>query len=96
MKKEKDEASQKRLQLIEEEIDRLNREYSDLEEIWTAEKAAVQGSAQLKEEIEKVRIEPWIVSASLDGTIRRWRLSGMFCMCTGASERLILGRWQSY
>src|ERR1700692_2727459 len=55
VKKEKDEASQKRLQLIEEEIERLNREYSDLEEIWTAEKAAVQGSAHLKEEIEKVR-----------------------------------------
>src|SRR4051812_12259854 len=57
VKKEKDEASQKRLQLIEEEIERLNREYSDLEEIWTAEKAAVQGSAQLKEEIDKTRAE---------------------------------------
>ncbi|HEY1608913.1 MAG TPA: ATP-dependent chaperone ClpB, partial [Paraburkholderia sp.] len=57
VKKEKDEASQKRLQLIEEEIERLNREYSDLEEIWTAEKAIVQGSAQLKEEIEKTRAE---------------------------------------
>src|SRR5215475_4341950 len=57
VKKEKDEASQKRLQLIEEEIERLDREYSDLEEIWTAEKAAVQGSAQLKEEIEKTRAE---------------------------------------
>src|ERR1700738_4313854 len=57
VKKEKDEASQKRLQLIEAEIERLNREYSDLEEIWTAEKAAVQGSAQLKEEIEKTRAD---------------------------------------
>ncbi|KUZ76592.1 ATP-dependent chaperone ClpB [Burkholderia ubonensis] len=57
VKKEQDEASQKRLQLIEEEIERLGREYSDLEEIWTAEKAAVQGSAQLKEEIEKVRAD---------------------------------------
>ena len=57
VKKEKDEASQKRLHLIEDEIERLNREYSDLEEIWTAEKAAVQGSAQLKEEIEKTRAE---------------------------------------
>src|SRR5882757_7092441 len=45
VKKEKDEASQKRLKLIEEEIKRLDREYSDLEEIWTAEKAAVQGAA---------------------------------------------------
>ncbi|CAB3796587.1 ATP-dependent chaperone ClpB [Pararobbsia alpina] len=57
VKKEKDEASQKRLQLIEEEIVRLNREYADLEEIWTAEKATVQGSAILKEEIEKARAE---------------------------------------
>jgi ATP-dependent Clp protease ATP-binding subunit ClpB len=57
VKKEKDEASQKRLQLIEEEIERLNRDYSDLEEIWMAEKAAVQGSATLKEEIEKARAD---------------------------------------
>ncbi|MBJ9710116.1 ATP-dependent chaperone ClpB [Burkholderia gladioli] len=57
VKKEQDEASQKRLQLIEEEIERLGREYADLEEIWTAEKAAVQGSAQLKEDIDRVRAE---------------------------------------
>jgi ATP-dependent Clp protease ATP-binding subunit ClpB len=57
MKKEKDEASQRRLQLIEGEIDKLGREYADLEEIWTAEKAAVQGSAHLKEEIEQVRAQ---------------------------------------
>ena len=44
----------------------------------------------------RTKVEPWLVSASLDGTIRRWRLSGTFCTCTGASERLILGRWQSY
>ncbi|MEX3557598.1 MAG: ATP-dependent chaperone ClpB [Burkholderia sp.] len=57
VKKEQDEASQKRLQLIEEEIERLGHEYADLEEIWTAEKAAVQGSAQLKEDIDRVRVE---------------------------------------
>ncbi|MEK6387910.1 MAG: ATP-dependent chaperone ClpB [Paraburkholderia tropica] len=57
VKKEQDEASQKRFQLIEEEIERLGREYADLEEIWTAEKAAVQGSAHLKEEIDRVRAE---------------------------------------
>ncbi|KAF1011728.1 MAG: ATP-dependent chaperone ClpB [Burkholderia sp.] len=57
VKKEQDEASQKRLQLIEEEIERLGREYADLEEIWTAEKAAVQGSAHLKENIDRVRAE---------------------------------------
>ena len=57
VKKEKDEASQKRLRLIEEEIERLGREYADLEEIWSAEKSAVLGSAHLKEEIEKARAE---------------------------------------
>ena len=55
VKKETDEASQKRLGLIEEEIHKLEREYADLEEIWKAEKAAVQGSKHIKEEIEKVR-----------------------------------------
>ncbi|HJV82178.1 ATP-dependent chaperone ClpB [Noviherbaspirillum sp.] len=57
VKKEKDEASQKRLGLIEEEIHKLEREYADLEEIWKAEKAAVQGSQQIKEEIEKVKLQ---------------------------------------
>ncbi len=57
VKKELDEASQKRLQLIEVEIDRLSKEYADLEEIWNAEKAAVQGSAHLKEKIERTRVE---------------------------------------
>jgi ATP-dependent Clp protease ATP-binding subunit ClpB len=55
VRKEKDEASQKRLALIEEEIGRLSKEISDLEEIWKAEKAQAQGSAQIKEEIEKLR-----------------------------------------
>ncbi|MDR2188481.1 MAG: ATP-dependent chaperone ClpB [Azonexus sp.] len=57
VKKEKDEASQKRLNLIEEEIDKLTKEYSDLEEIWKAEKSAVLGSAQIKEKIDRVRAE---------------------------------------
>jgi len=55
VKKETDEASQKRLGLIESEIDKLQREYADLEEIWKAEKSVAQGSAHIKEEIEKVR-----------------------------------------
>jgi ATP-dependent Clp protease ATP-binding subunit ClpB len=55
VRKEKDEASQKRLGLIEEEIARLQKEISDLEEIWKTEKAQAQGSAQVKEEIEKLR-----------------------------------------
>ncbi|EGF30751.1 ClpB protein [Oxalobacteraceae bacterium IMCC9480] len=57
IKKEKDEASQRRLALIEEEILRSEREYADLEEIWRAEKAAVQGSQHIKEEIEEVRLQ---------------------------------------
>ena len=57
VKKEKDVGSQKRLGLIEQEIIKLEREYADLEEIWKAEKASVQGSTQIKEEIEKVRLQ---------------------------------------
>ena len=57
VKKEKDEASRKRLGLIEDEIGRLEREYADLEEVWKAEKAAVLGSQHIKEELEKVRLE---------------------------------------
>ena len=57
VKREKDEASKKRLGLIEEEISKLGKEYSDLEEIWKAEKAQVQGSAHIKEEIDKIKAE---------------------------------------
>jgi len=57
VRKEKDEASQRRLALIEEELDRLQREYSDLEEIWKAEKAQALGSAQLLEEIDRTRTQ---------------------------------------
>jgi ATP-dependent Clp protease ATP-binding subunit ClpB len=57
VRKEKDEASQKRLGLIEEEIAKLQKEYSDLDEIWKAEKAQVQGSAHIKEEIDKLRVQ---------------------------------------
>jgi ATP-dependent Clp protease ATP-binding subunit ClpB len=55
--KETDEASQKRLQLIEEEIQRLQREYADMEEIWKAEKAAAQGSQTIKEEIDRLKVD---------------------------------------
>jgi ATP-dependent Clp protease ATP-binding subunit ClpB len=57
VKREKDEASQKRLGLIEEEIARLQREAADLEEIWKAEKATAQGSAHVKEEIDRIRFQ---------------------------------------
>ncbi len=55
VRKERDEGSKKRFALIEDEIHRLEKEYSDLEEIWKAEKAQVQGSAHIREEIEKIR-----------------------------------------
>src|SRR2546423_932313 len=57
IKKEKDEASQKRLTLIESEIKKLEREYTDLEEVWKAEKAQVAGSQHIKEELEKLKLE---------------------------------------
>jgi ATP-dependent Clp protease ATP-binding subunit ClpB len=57
VKKETDEASQRRLELINEEIVRLEREYNDFEEILKAEKAAVQGTAHIKEEIEQIRLQ---------------------------------------
>ncbi|WAW09659.1 ATP-dependent chaperone ClpB [Oxalobacter vibrioformis] len=57
VKKEKDEASQKRLGLIEEEIEKLEREYADYDEVLKAEKAGVEGAKHIKEEIEKVRQE---------------------------------------
>jgi ATP-dependent Clp protease ATP-binding subunit ClpB len=55
VKKETDEASLRRLELIDEEIARLEREYNDFEEILKAEKAAVQGTTHIKEEIERIR-----------------------------------------
>jgi ATP-dependent Clp protease ATP-binding subunit ClpB len=55
VKKEKDEASQRRLGLIDDEIGRLEREYNDYEEILKAEKAMVQGTTHIKEEIERIR-----------------------------------------
>jgi len=57
LKKETDEASKKRLQHLQEEIDQLEREYADLEEVWNSEKAALQGTTHIKEELERARIE---------------------------------------
>ena len=55
VRREKDEGSIKRFELIEEELLKLQREYNDLEEIWTAEKAQAQGSAHVKEEIDRIK-----------------------------------------
>jgi ATP-dependent Clp protease ATP-binding subunit ClpB len=57
LKKEFDEASRKRLDALQEQIAELEREFSDLEEIWKSEKAAVQGASHIKEELERLRME---------------------------------------
>ena len=57
VKREADAASKKRLSLIEDEIRRLEKDYSDLEEIWKGEKARVQGSQHLKEALEKLKLQ---------------------------------------
>jgi len=57
LQKEKDDASIQRLAELEEQIEELEREFSDLDEIWKAEKAAVQGTTHIKEELERTRAE---------------------------------------
>ncbi|MFC3114304.1 ATP-dependent chaperone ClpB [Cellvibrio fontiphilus] len=57
VKKDEDEASKKRLAKIDQDIDRYEREYNDLEEIWRAEKAALQGSHEIKSQLEQARLE---------------------------------------
>jgi ATP-dependent Clp protease ATP-binding subunit ClpB len=57
VRREKDESSKKRFDLIEVEIVKLQKEYADLEEIWKSEKAQAQGSAHLKEAIDKLRFQ---------------------------------------
>ncbi|KAA2284911.1 ATP-dependent chaperone ClpB [Arenimonas fontis] len=57
LKKEKDEQSKQRLADLETEIERLEREYNDLEEIWKAEKATLTGATRLKEQLEQARLE---------------------------------------
>jgi len=57
LNKESDEASKKRLGALEEELSKLEAEYADLEEVWKAEKAAMQGTTHIKEELERARIE---------------------------------------
>tara|TARA_R110002050_G_scaffold9504_1_gene32918 strand:+ start:57274 stop:59850 length:2577 start_codon:yes stop_codon:yes gene_type:complete len=57
LKKESDDASKKRLETLESEMDKLGREYADLEEIWKSEKATLHGSQHIKEGLEKARME---------------------------------------
>jgi ATP-dependent Clp protease ATP-binding subunit ClpB len=57
LNKEKDEASRKRLTTLQETLGGLEKEYADLEEVWKSEKAALQGAAQIREDIDRVRVE---------------------------------------
>jgi ATP-dependent Clp protease ATP-binding subunit ClpB len=57
VKKEKDEASQKRHELINVEIAKLQKEIADLDEIWKAEKASAQGSGQVRDEIDQIKVQ---------------------------------------
>ncbi|GAB3062376.1 ATP-dependent chaperone ClpB [Stenotrophomonas tumulicola] len=57
LKKEKDDASRQRLADLESDIEGLEREFSDLDEIWKSEKAALQGATRIKEQIEQARLE---------------------------------------
>ncbi|MES9860071.1 MAG: ATP-dependent chaperone ClpB [Candidatus Thiodiazotropha sp. LLP2] len=57
LNKESDEASKKRLADLQAHIERFEREFSDLEEIWKSEKAALQGTTHIKESLERARLE---------------------------------------
>jgi ATP-dependent Clp protease ATP-binding subunit ClpB len=70
LKKESDEASVKRLAELEEKIAGMEREFSDLDEIWKSEKASVQGTTHVKEELERAR-------AALDTAMRAQDLARM-------------------
>ena len=83
LKKEEDDAAKKRLEKLQEEIVRLEREYSDLEEIWTSEKAEVQGSAQIQQKIEQSRQE-------LEAARRKGDLNRMAELQHGKPENQLL------
>ena len=57
LKKEKDDASKKRLSSLQSEIDELAKQYADLDEVWKAEKAAVESNANVKEKLDRARLE---------------------------------------
>src|SRR6201996_4093790 len=57
LKKETDEASKRRLATLQETLGQLEREFADLEEVWKSEKAALQGAAQVREDLDKARVE---------------------------------------
>jgi ATP-dependent Clp protease ATP-binding subunit ClpB len=57
VKKDTDPAALKQVDLLDAEIDKVGREFSDLEEVWKAEKASVQGSAQIKSDLEQAKLD---------------------------------------
>jgi ATP-dependent Clp protease ATP-binding subunit ClpB len=57
LKKESDEASKRRLSDLETEVDRLERDYANLDEVWKSEKMAVQGTQHIKEQLDRARME---------------------------------------
>ena len=69
LKKEQDEASKRRLAAIQDTLSGLEKEYADLEEIWKSEKAALQGAAQVRAELDRVRGE--LESARRAGDLQR-------------------------
>ncbi|NQZ53543.1 MAG: ATP-dependent chaperone ClpB [Piscirickettsiaceae bacterium] len=66
LKKESDDASKKRLETLETEMEKLAREYADLEEVWKSEKAALHGSQHIKENLEKARMELEVANRNSD------------------------------
>lgn len=69
LKKEQDDASKKRLEKLEEEIKKLEKEYADLDEVWKAEKANLQGTQHIKEALEKAQLE--LESANRSGDLAK-------------------------
>ena len=69
VKKDTTEAATKQVELLDEQIDLVQREFADLEEVWTAEKAVVQGSAQIKSDIEQAKQE--LEAAHRNGDLAR-------------------------
>ncbi len=69
VKKDTDPAAKKQVELLDEEIEKAQREFSDLEEVWKAEKASLQGAAQIKSEIEQAKLE--LEAASRAGDLTR-------------------------
>ncbi|MFP4181887.1 MAG: AAA family ATPase, partial [Thiohalospira sp.] len=69
LNKESDEASRERLKKLEEEIADLEKQYNDLEEIWSSEKAALQGAQHIKEELDRARVD--VETARRAGDLQR-------------------------